>query len=346
MSLFSPFRLVTLTAAGLGAFSLLGVRAWAEQTNTDSLEVLLAAAESHHRKGRFEEAHSALAGAERTIGSRSGRDAERARIWTTRGNIYLSQITAANRGYAEADSAAVQAIAFAKLAGDDGLLADAHDLTGRVLYSRRINLGAEGYDEPLGHFQRALELRRKANNTRGIVESLFRVGLIHERKSEGMQAVTLYDEAMRLAGRSYPLERSNLARHLAYQNQRQGNRARAMELFRQSLSLREEAGFELNRSPALNSIGDLYREMKDYGKALEYGRRALAEAERLGATRFEVMALISLGDTHSALSQLEKATEHLRRAEARAGEIGYTSGLENARERLAVLRGGEEARSR
>jgi tetratricopeptide (TPR) repeat protein len=153
-----------------------------------------------------------------------------------------------------------------------------------------------------------------------------------------MQAMALYEQAMRLAATSYPVERSNLARHLAYQHQRRGNLDRALELFRQSLALREKAGFELTRAPALNSIGDLYREIRDYGKALEYGSRALAEAERLGSRRFVVMALLSLGETNLALSRRETAIEQLRRAAAIAAEIGYTSGLQDARERLAELR--------
>jgi tetratricopeptide (TPR) repeat protein len=319
------------TMAALAVLTMLPVKpsAAAQSAPTgreppDSLEMLLLSADLHHRQGRFADAHRTLAAA-------------LARVWTARGSVWLSQTTATNTGYAEADSAASAAVQFAKASEDPRLLADALELSGRVMYSRRINLAEGDYEEPLRLSTEALALRRKAGDVRGMVESMFRVGLIHERKGEGEQAIAIYEEAMRLAGNDHPLERSNLARHLGYQYQRRGDLDRALELFQQSLALREEAGFTLTRPPALNSIGDLYRRKKDYGKAMEYGRRALAEAERLGAPRFRVMALISLGETHQALGENPPAVEHFRRAEAFAREIGYVSGVEEARERLSAV---------
>jgi tetratricopeptide (TPR) repeat protein len=309
----------------------------AQAPSAGTLDSLLTAAERHHRTGRLAQAHAALAEAEGVALAPGSSAASAARLWTVSGDVYVSQTTATNTGYDEADTAAAKALKQARRSGDARLLADALDLAGRVLYSRRINLAEGDYEKPRSYFQEALELRRKAGDTRGVVESLFRVGLIHERKDQADEAIATYQEAMRLAGANYPLERSNLARHLAYQYQGRGALDKALELFRQSLTLREQAGFELTRPSALNSIGDVYRRMKEYERAMEYNRRALAEAERLEAPRFMVMALISIGDTHAALAQREQALAQWRRAEALAGEIGYVSGNRQARERIAEL---------
>lgn len=297
----------------------------------DSLDLLLRAAEAHHYRGAIPEAHAALAEAEKAARRRVGGPSAVARVWIARTHVFLSQTTATNSGYAGADTAAAAALRFAERSRDPRLMADAADAAGRVLYSRRINLAQGDYELPLAHFRRALELRQAAGDTRGVVESMFRVGLIHERKDEPDQAIALYEEAMRLAGDRYPLERSNLARHLAYQHQGRGELDRALELFTRSLELREQAGFVLTRPSALTSIGDLHRRKGEYDRALDYGRRALAEAERLGASRFVVGALISLGQTQGAAGRSDAALELLRRAETVASGIGYVSGVDRAR---------------
>jgi tetratricopeptide (TPR) repeat protein len=297
---------------------------------TDTVDSLLRTAEAHHYRGELARAHGALAAASELARRRDDTTAL-ARVWLARGNVWVSQTTATNSGYAEADSAASTALRFAERSGDRRLLGDATELVGRVLYSRKINLDQGDYEQPLLRFRRSLELRRAAGDTRGVVESLFRVGLIHERRDESAQAIALYEEALALAADRYPLERSNLARHLAYQRQGQGDLDGALRLFVESLELRERAGFVLTRASALTSIADLHRRKGDHGRALEYGSRALKEARRLQATRFEAGALISLGQTHAAAGDTEKALELLRRAEALAASIGYMSGAERAR---------------
>lgn len=299
-----------------------------------ALKALLAAAEDFHFQGRFRDAHETLAFAEKTALRGETDPGAHAKFWVARGNIYLSQTTAQNSGYPEAEAAAKRAIEFAEKSNGAWVIADAYELAGRIAYSRRINLGEGDYEAPLDYWQKSLTLRRKVNDTRGVIESLFRVGLIHERKDQSEKAIALYQEALRTAGEKFPLERSNAYRHLAYQRQGQGDFDTALRYFEQSLALREEAGFVLTRSPALNSIGDLYRRMKNYERALEYNQRAFDEAEKLGAPRFMVMALISIGETQAARGETARAIEHWRRAERLAGQIGYTSGRDQARDRL------------
>jgi tetratricopeptide (TPR) repeat protein len=336
------YNLLTL-ATGCGLMFAALAQATAAQATAvsadDSLETLLSTAEAHHYRGALADARAALDVAASVAALHSPASASLARVWIARAEVWISQTTATNTGYAEADSAAAQALRLADRSGEPRLIADAADVAGRVLYSRRINLAEGDYDRPLGHFKRALALRRTAGDTGGIVESMFRVGLIHERRDESAQAVAIYEEAMRLAGTGYPLERSNLARHLAYQYQGRGDLDRALELFTQSLELRERAGFALTRPSALTSIGDLHRHKGDYAMALEYGQRALAEAERLKAGRFVVGALISIGETHAAAGRREPALEHLRRARSLAEEMAYVSGARRAGDEIARLDG-------
>ena len=334
-------------ARTLAAVTVLTSGTLAAQTDhspADTVGRLLRAAEVQHFRGELGEARATLDLAD-SAARRHCDTAALARVWIARAGVWLSQTTATNTGYAEADSAAIHALGLAERSGNSSLVADATDLLGRTLYARAINLDQGDYDRPLAHFRRALDLRKAAGNTRGIVESMFRVGLIHERKDESERAIAIYEAAMRLAGDAYPLERSNLARHLAYQRQGQGDLDRAVELFDLSLALREEAGYVLTRPSALTSLGDAYRRRGDYVRALEYGSRALAEAERLAASRFVVGALISLGQTHGAMGDRAAALERLGQAESLAARIGYVSGVARAgaeREKLDSLRTTED----
>lgn len=300
----------------------------------DSLETLLAAAERHHYGGRLEAARESLARAERTARGGPDSTARLARVWVARGNLWLSQTTATNRGYPQADTAAARALALAERSGDSRLVADAAELSGRVLYARRINLGEGDYDAPLRHFERALALRRAARDTGGIVEGLFRVGLIHERKDEGERSIALYNEALRVAGSGYPLPRSYVARHVGYQHLRRGDLDRAMAYLRESHELRERIGFVLLRPPSVAALAEVYRRQGNYAEARAYAERSLAEAERLETSRFVVQALIALGEIDAATSRPEEARNRWRRAEALAGKIGYLSGAREARELL------------
>jgi tetratricopeptide (TPR) repeat protein len=310
---------------------------------SDSLDSLIRTAEAHHFRGALGEAHAALATAD-SMAMRRSEPTALARVWVTWAGIWISQTTATNAGYLEADSSAARALRYAEQARDPGLIAHATDLRGRALYSRKINLDEGDYDGPLAHFNRALELRKAAGDTGGVVESMFRVGLIHERKDESEQAVAIYEAAMRLAGDAYPLERSNLARHLAYQRQAQGDLDAALKWFLESLELRDRAGFKLTRPSALTSIADVYRHKGDYDRALAYGRRAMEEAERLGASRFVVGALISLGQTYGAAGDGSRALEQLRRADSLAASIGYVSGVQRARAEQSKLTGADAGR--
>jgi tetratricopeptide (TPR) repeat protein len=296
----------------------------------DALHALLRTAEAQHLGGSLREAQATLARAQALAEQRSDTSAL-ARVAIARTEAWVSQTTLNNTGYAEADSGAAGALRLARRTGDRRLVADAEDLAGRTLYTRAINLGQGNYEGPLRHFRRALKLRKAAGDSAGIIESLFRVGLIHERKGESEQAVATYEKGMRLAGEGYPLERSNLARHLAYQRKGQGDIEGAIELFELSLALREEAGAALTRPSALTSLADAHREQGDHRLALEYGRRGLEEAEKLGASRFVVGALISLGQTYGALGDRSQALERLGHAESLAGRIGYVSGSTRAR---------------
>lgn len=100
------------------------------------------------------------------------------------------------------------------------------------------------YDQVCDDHVRALGLRRELNDTRGISESLFAVGLMHERWRQFDRAQTCYREAYGLAEQGgHAFEMTEPARHVAIQAYRDRDLDEALTLARRALSLREASGF-------------------------------------------------------------------------------------------------------
>jgi tetratricopeptide (TPR) repeat protein len=106
--------------------------------------------------------------------------------------------------------------------------------------------------EEMSLFERALEIREGLGDRRGAAESFFQIGLVHQIARQDEEA------ARRCFRRSYELAdevgdgvlMSYAIRHLGYLEQAAGNLDGAEAAFRESLQLREAAGWEPGVAPA------------------------------------------------------------------------------------------------
>ncbi len=89
-----------------------------------------------------------------------------------------------------------EALALAQQADDPALLGEAWAVRGMALHTDFL---AERGTEPAGEldcFQRGLQLRRKAGDERGVAESLFQVGLVHQViRDDSAAALPWFEEA-------------------------------------------------------------------------------------------------------------------------------------------------------
>ncbi|GHO99674.1 hypothetical protein KSF_097220 [Reticulibacter mediterranei] len=141
--------------------------------------------------------------------------------------------------------------------GDQLLIADALNLLGQTHYfatitqllksSQPVNSPQEEgkFADAFVYHQQALQLREVLNDTRGISQSHFEIGSIHERWGQNEQAVEHYRKASQIAEQyNYRYEKVEPARHLALHTLMQGDLDQALMYGQQALALREEAGFK------------------------------------------------------------------------------------------------------
>jgi tetratricopeptide (TPR) repeat protein len=173
-------------------------------------------------------------------------------------------------------------------AKDDALLAAALDLRGRALHARFLADRAAGEPEgELDLFERALELRA-SDDARGVAESNFHVGLVHQVvRDDGPTSEPFFETSYRLAGEAGDdVLRSYAIRHLGWTRQERGDLEGARAAFEESLDLRERAGFLPGVGAAALALADFEAEQGRPERARELLAQAREVFERVGMERF------------------------------------------------------------
>ncbi|QBD83289.1 tetratricopeptide repeat protein [Ktedonosporobacter rubrisoli] len=193
---------------------------------------------------------------------------------------------------------------------DQQAIAEALSLLGQAHYSVNVTAGvildspdSGKYNTALAYQQQALELREALHNQRGISESYFQIGVIHERWQDYDRAAEYYKKARQIADQyDYPFEKTEPARHLAVHALKDDHLDQALQLGLEALKLREEASFKPYQPLDHILLRDAYLAKGDAANAELHTRKATALAEEMGLT-----ALISsLPNIREALASRQK----------------------------------------
>jgi hypothetical protein len=94
-------------------------------------------------------------------------------------------------------------------------------------------------------FERALEIRERLGDRRGVAESLFHIGLVHQiTRQDGPAALTCFRRSYELAREAGDaILMSYAVRHVGYMEQAAGSLDAAQAAFEESLALREANGW-------------------------------------------------------------------------------------------------------
>ncbi len=192
----------------------------------------------------------------------------------------------------------LQARQLAETAHDQQGLADALSLLGQAHYFAtlvaRVRSGASPnspqgqgeYDEALTYQQQSLELREALHDTRGVCESHFHIGLVHERWRQRDLALEHYTKALQIAEQSGHLsEKSEPTRHLAWNALWRADLDQALTYGLQALSLREAANFRPYLPFDHLLLSDIYLRKEDRANALLHAEIASTLAKAMGSTR-------------------------------------------------------------
>jgi tetratricopeptide (TPR) repeat protein len=181
-------------------------------------------------------------------------------------------------------------------------------LKGQLYYYRRRLTDVGKYAEAANYLEEAQKLFREIEDTRGISETFFFLGLIDEMQDKPINAQSHYKQAYELAStHGHRYEQALAARHLASTNLDTGQIKAALPYAQESLQIREELGVKRYLPYSFALLGDVYMKLSqmDEGgseeetaayrqearKALEQG---LAYARELHISRMEAHLEIEL----------------------------------------------------
>ena len=192
-------------------------------------------------------------------------------------------------------STALQAKQTAEAVGEQQGLADALSLLGQgrcsattvaIVKSGGMPFGTQGqgaYEEALVYQQQALELREALQDTRGMSESHFGIGLVYQFWQQHELAWEHFTKAIQIAEKSgHILEQAEPHRHLTFDALFRGDLDQALIHARSALSFREAAGFRPYQPHDHLALWDIYRKRGDTANAQLHMRRASALAEEMG----------------------------------------------------------------
>jgi tetratricopeptide (TPR) repeat protein len=247
----------------------------------------LSEAESRRLEGRWDDALFLLDGALETARALGPHEHGRALVALAR--TLVDRATFGGKpDDARADAVFAELESLAETSGETSLLAAALDLRGRILHAQFLADRSAGEPEgELALFERGLELRDPAD-TRGIAESLFHIGLVHQViRGDGPRSRSFFEESDRLAREAGDEVLTSYAvRHLGWTRQEEGDHEGARDAFEESLRLRERAGFV----PGVGAAALALAQFEGEQGRIERARELLAQArdifDRLGMDTF------------------------------------------------------------
>ncbi|HLW02847.1 MAG TPA: tetratricopeptide repeat protein [Ktedonobacterales bacterium] len=297
-------------------------------------------AEAYYRLGKLEAALGALQAGTLLLEHAPEQqvDQSRTKLLLQQGKLLVTKGFYANSKYEAAISALSQAQEMASASSDERSAADALQLLGQAYYNKALWSGEDSYERPLDYYQQALARREALKDQRGIAESVFYIGLIHERLQQPGEAQNYYTKALALAQEhNCQIEQSYALRHLAGIAQETGDLEQALALFSESLALREAAGYKILLPLSHLAIGDVLLAQRDLPQAIEHYRAAYAISQEMDTPVARIFSLLSLGSQSQQQQELAQARLYFEQALSSAQEIAFPLGITEASRALEEI---------
>jgi len=266
---------------------------------------------------------------------------DRVKLTLQYGRVLVANYFLTNRDFDLTLATSHEARQLAETAHYEKGIADALSLIGQAHYYRKLNSGEGDYEEALTYFQRALTLREKLHDTRGISEALFHSGLTYEQRGLSDRAQECYTEALQFADLyNHKLEKSYALRHLAGLATDKGDLDAALNYALTSLALREEIGFRVSLPHSHILVGDIYLRREDGENALINYQNAQGLAEEMGIKNALTLSLLAIGNIQLVQGDKVQARENFQNAHTLAQELGIAYAIEGASKKLDALQNG------
>jgi tetratricopeptide (TPR) repeat protein len=167
-------------------------------------------------------------------------------------------------------------------------------------------------EEALRHFETALSLAQKKDDSRLIGTLYNNLGRVYRLAGQLDQAVQYFQQAIAYSTRAenWPLVAS-ARNNLAFVYRLRGNLSEADATCRVALAQRKKIGIERDLAYSYLTKAEIDRDKGDLESAERYTKLALRSFDKVGERRGQVMAYLSLANVHRHLNQYERAETYL-----------------------------------
>ena len=303
-----------------------------------AIRSLCTIAESHYYAGNTAEALRVLQAGRSLIEAKEVRSQDRIEMLLRSGKILIDNSFFSNSEFDEIISPVLQAQELAESEHDEQSIATVLSLLGQAHYYKQLGTGERNFDEARAYLQQALELYETLQDTRGMSEAFFYIGLTYEQQHLAEQAQEYYQKAYHIAVEAqHPLERSYAARHVSSIFFELGDLEQALTYALESLSLREELGYKRYLPFSHLLVGDVYMAKKQHADALPHYHKAYELAMELDLKNGIAFSLLSIGDVYLANGEKTQARVYYEQADDIARELGIAYLTTEVAEKLQRL---------
>jgi tetratricopeptide (TPR) repeat protein/transcriptional regulator with XRE-family HTH domain len=194
------------------------------------------------------------------------------------------------------------------------------------------------YEDAIGYLQQSLELRRQANDERGIAISLNWVGNTLLRLNDYPAARLCYEECLHL-GLKHQIRvlAAHAANGLGLLSLYEGNYAQARERFDQGSALFEALGDDEGRAKVLGNLARLHQKEGRRAEARALCEESLALCEKIDANEGRANALDQLGNLSRLDGDLRGAWRRVQESLMLRREMDDRLGIAVSLEQIARL---------
>lgn len=196
-----------------------------------------------------------------------------------------------------------------------------------------INLGVlylkyNAQDEALKYFLRSLELAEEFKHEELLNTIYNNIGIVYSSNKSPVKAIEYFEKALEISRRQNNQHRIaiNLL-NLSTEVRKKGDRSLALKYLRQSQAILITHQDTLNGSVALNNIGDIYYENKEYDSALLQYSQALKMSERMRDRYYKPEFNLNIGKTFFQLHRYDSAAHYLQESMKDLTKTGSTENI-------------------
>ncbi len=305
---------------------------------TDTLRTLSEIAGAYYYQGQLNEALRLFQTGEQLLRLREVLEADRVAFLLKYAEFLVDYYFLTNQEEERMRVVVRQAREAVTASGDESSIASAISSTGKMLYYYNLNTGSDDYTEARRAMRQALEIYEKFDDSHGIAQSLFFIGLTHERNGEEEQARGYYRQALDIA-REYDDKWviSEVTRHLAGLNMGKDNDT-SLRYALESLQRREEIGFKCVLPLAHVLVCEVYTERGELEQARKHAQYAQELSEEMDLRSASILTLLAQGEIQQKQGNLAAARASFTQAAALADELGIAFGIAAAKAKLAQIR--------